>query len=64
MVALKDLSADADQNSIRLRQQYLAESLHEEQGLDPDPYGAFARSGYAQRVAAERVGGVQASWGA
>lgn len=38
--------------------------LREEQGLDPDPYGAFQRSGYLAKVAAERVGGVQASWGA
>ncbi|MCI2178621.1 MAG: L-rhamnose isomerase [Ancrocorticia sp.] len=33
-------------------------------GLDPDPYGAYARSGYGEKVAAERVGGQQASWGA
>ena len=35
-----------------------------ESGLDPDPMGAYARSGYAERVAAERVGGQQAGWGA
>jgi L-rhamnose isomerase/sugar isomerase len=33
-------------------------------GLDPDPLGAYARSGYAERIAAERVGGQQAGWGA
>ena len=33
-------------------------------GLEPDPIGAYARSGYAQRIAAERVGGQQAGWGA
>ncbi|GLU48545.1 L-rhamnose isomerase [Nocardiopsis ansamitocini] len=38
--------------------------LRTEQGLDPDPMAAFARSGYAERVAAERVGGHQAGWGA
>jgi L-rhamnose isomerase/sugar isomerase len=32
--------------------------------LDPDPMAAFARSGYAAKVAAERVGGQQAGWGA
>jgi L-rhamnose isomerase/sugar isomerase len=35
-----------------------------EQGLDPDPMAAYARSGYAERIAAGRVGGTQAGWGA
>lgn len=42
----------------------LLTELREEQGLDPDPMAAFARSGYLQRIRAERVGGQQASWGA
>jgi L-rhamnose isomerase/sugar isomerase len=33
-------------------------------GLDPDPMAAYARSGYGERVVAERVGGQQAGWGA
>ena len=33
-------------------------------GLDPDPMTAYARSGYAERIVAERVGGTQAGWGA
>jgi len=33
-------------------------------GLDPDPIAAYARSGYADRIVAERVGGQQAGWGA
>ena len=33
-------------------------------GLDPDPIAAYARSGYAKRIVAERVGGNQAGWGA
>jgi L-rhamnose isomerase/sugar isomerase len=33
-------------------------------GLDPDPMAAYARSGYADRIVAERVGGQQAGWGA
>ena len=33
-------------------------------GLDPDPLAAYARSGYATRIQAERVGGQQAGWGA
>ncbi len=38
--------------------------LRESQGLDPDPLGAYARSGYAEKIVAERVGGAQAGWGA
>lgn len=38
--------------------------LRREQGLDPDPMAAHARSGYAERVAEERKGGAQAGWGA
>jgi L-rhamnose isomerase/sugar isomerase len=33
-------------------------------GIDPDPMAAYARSGYADRIAAERVGGRAAGWGA
>jgi L-rhamnose isomerase/sugar isomerase len=32
--------------------------------LDPDPMAAFTRSGYTDRIVAERVGGQQAGWGA
>jgi L-rhamnose isomerase / sugar isomerase len=35
-----------------------------EQGLDPDPMTAYTRSGYAERIKTERVGGTQAGWGA
>ena len=42
----------------------LLAELREAQGLDPDPFGAFKRSGYLEKIAEERVGGVQASWGA
>ncbi|NED98868.1 L-rhamnose isomerase [Phytoactinopolyspora halotolerans] len=42
---------------------WLAE-LREEQGLDPDPIAAYHRSGYAEKIAADRVGGQQAGWGA
>jgi L-rhamnose isomerase/sugar isomerase len=41
----------------------LADS-REEQGLPRDPMRAFAASGYLEKVAAERVGGAQAGWGA
>jgi L-rhamnose isomerase/sugar isomerase len=33
-------------------------------GLDPDPVAAYARSGYAAAIVADRVGGQQAGWGA
>ncbi len=42
----------------------LLRDVRVEMGLDPNPMAAFARSGYAERVAAERVGGQQAGWGA
>jgi L-rhamnose isomerase/sugar isomerase len=32
-------------------------------GLDPDPIAAYHRSGYAEKIAAERVGGTPAGWG-
>ncbi|GGY93517.1 L-rhamnose isomerase [Streptomyces olivaceoviridis] len=38
--------------------------VRQESGLDPDPMGAYARSGWAERIVAERVGGEQAGWGA
>ncbi|GAA3723241.1 L-rhamnose isomerase [Plantactinospora mayteni] len=42
----------------------LLAQVRAESGLDPDPMAAYARSGYAERIAAERVGGQQAGWGA
>ncbi|MEV8592614.1 L-rhamnose isomerase [Streptomyces sp. NPDC052012] len=38
--------------------------VREEMGLDPDPVSAYRRSGWAERIVAERVGGEQAGWGA
>jgi L-rhamnose isomerase / sugar isomerase len=38
--------------------------LRESMGIDPAPMAAYARSGYAERIAEERVGGAQAGWGA
>ena len=42
----------------------LLADVRTELGLDPDPMAAYARSGYAERIAAERVGGQAAGWGA
>jgi len=41
----------------------LLAELRVEMGLDPDPVGAYLRSGYPQKIVADRVGGTQASWG-
>ncbi|MEV5879078.1 L-rhamnose isomerase [Streptomyces sp. NPDC052101] len=42
----------------------LLREVREEMDLDPDPLAAYARSGWGQRIVAERVGGRQAGWGA
>jgi L-rhamnose isomerase / sugar isomerase len=42
----------------------LLADVRQEQGLDQDPMAAYARSGYAERIVTERVGGQQAGWGA
>ncbi|MFJ9965447.1 L-rhamnose isomerase [Streptomyces avermitilis] len=42
----------------------LLAGLREETGLDPDPVAAYRRSGWASKIAEERVGGQQAGWGA
>ncbi|TLS40879.1 L-rhamnose isomerase [Streptomyces montanus] len=42
----------------------LLREVREEVGLDPDPVAAYRASGWAQRIAEERVGGQQAGWGA
>jgi L-rhamnose isomerase/sugar isomerase len=42
----------------------LLADLRVSQGRDPDPMAAYARSGYADKIAADRVGGQQAGWGA
>jgi L-rhamnose isomerase / sugar isomerase len=41
----------------------LLAELREEMGLDPDPVAAYHRSGYAEKIVAERIGGTQAGWG-
>jgi len=40
----------------------LLADLRAEMGLDPDPVAAYQRSGYAQKIVADRVGGTPASW--
>jgi L-rhamnose isomerase / sugar isomerase len=41
----------------------LLAELREDMGLDPDPMAAYLRSGYADKIIADRVGGTPASWG-
>lgn len=38
--------------------------VREDLGVDPDPVGAYHRSGHGERLRAERQGGQQAGWGA
>ncbi|MET7975241.1 L-rhamnose isomerase [Streptomyces mirabilis] len=38
--------------------------VREELGLDADPVSAYRRSGWGEKIAADRVGGQQAGWGA
>ncbi|MGW1527675.1 L-rhamnose isomerase [Streptomyces sp. NPDC002159] len=42
----------------------LLAEVRQEVGLDPDPIAAYRRSGWAEKIAVERVGGQQAGWGA
>ncbi|GAA5023601.1 L-rhamnose isomerase [Kitasatospora paranensis] len=42
----------------------LLREVREEQGLHPDPLAAYAATGWQDHVAATRVGGTQAGWGA
>ncbi|MET9684025.1 L-rhamnose isomerase [Streptomyces coeruleorubidus] len=42
----------------------LLREVREEMGLDPEPIAAYRRSGWAEQIVAERVGGQQAGWGA
>ena len=40
----------------------LLAEVRQDEGLEPDPVAAYHRSGYAERIRAERVGGQQAGW--
>ncbi|HVV13257.1 L-rhamnose isomerase [Amycolatopsis sp.] len=60
VIAANDVIMDAYNTDVR---PLLAE-LRAEAGLDPDPVAAYRRSGYQERIVAERVGGTQAGWGA
>lgn len=42
----------------------LLAEVREDSGLDPDPIGAYHRSGWQEQIVKDRVGGEQAGWGA
>jgi L-rhamnose isomerase/sugar isomerase len=60
VLGANDVLMDAYNTDVRP----LLGDLRESQGLSRDPYAAYAASGYAQKIAADRVGGHQAGWGA
>jgi len=60
VLGANDVLMDAFNSDVR----GLLGEVRSEQGLDPDPKAAFARSGYLEKISAERVGGAQAGWGA
>ncbi|WP_432523609.1 L-rhamnose isomerase [Kineococcus sp. SYSU DK006] len=60
VLAANDVFMDAFSTDVRP----LLAQLRESMGLEPDPMAAYLASGYAERIAAERIGGQQAGWGA
>lgn len=60
VLAANDILMDAYNTDVRP----LLGELRNEMGLDADPMKAYLASGYGAKIAAERVGGAQAGWGA
>jgi len=60
VLGANDVLMDAYNTDVR----DLLGELRSEQGLAADPKVAYAKSGYAEKIATERVGGAQAGWGA
>lgn len=60
VLGANDLLMDAYNTDVRS----LLGELRGEQGLAADPKVAYKASGYAEKIAADRVGGAQAGWGA
>ena len=63
ILATADVPVPDVEEAARFYTQFLGLE-REDMGLDPDPLAAYARSGYAERIVAERVGGQAAGWGA
>jgi L-rhamnose isomerase/sugar isomerase len=55
-----DILNDAFNTDVRP----LLGEFREDMGLDADPLAAYGRSGYAEKIVAERADGVAAGWGA
>jgi L-rhamnose isomerase/sugar isomerase len=60
VLAAHEVLMDAFNTDVRP----LIREWREEKGIDAEPMKAYAGSGYAEKIAAERVGGNQAGWGA
>jgi L-rhamnose isomerase/sugar isomerase len=60
VLAANDILMDAYNTDVRP----LLGEMRNEMGLDADPMKAYLASGYGAKIAAERVGGAQAGWGA
>jgi len=60
VLAANDILMDAYNTDVRP----LLGEMRNELGLDADPMKAYLASGYGAKIAAERVGGAQAGWGA
>jgi L-rhamnose isomerase/sugar isomerase len=60
VLAAHEVLMDAFNTDVRP----LIREWREGKGIDAEPMKAYAGSGYAEKIAAERVGGNQAGWGA
>ena len=60
VLGANDILMDAFYTDVR----GLVAEWREAKGLPNNPIKAFAESGYLKQIAADRVGGVQAGWGA
>ena len=60
VLAAHEVLMDAYNTDVRP----LLREFRADNGIDPEPMKAYAASGYAKKIATERVGGNQAGWGA
>ena len=60
VLAAHEVLMDAFNTDVR----GLLREWRSDKGIDPEPMKAYAASGYAAKIAADRVGGNQAGWGA
>lgn len=60
VLAANEVLMDAFNTDVRS----IIREWRETKGIDGEPMKAYAKSGYAEKIAAERIGGNQAGWGA